>query len=101
MRTYASLEAVKSALGSLPEEWKQIDVLINNAGLARGCRKSTKVQSTIGKMIDTNIKGLLYVSRIVLPWMVARRCGTVINIARLPDAKYTRTEMSIALRTRS
>jgi NADP-dependent 3-hydroxy acid dehydrogenase YdfG len=79
-----SLEAVKSALGSLPEEWKQIDVLINNAGLARGLSKIHEGSiDDWEEMIDTNIKGLLYVSRIVLPWMVARRCGTVINIASL------------------
>lgn len=68
-------------LEALPHFWKEIDVLVNNAGLASGM--SPVHQGLIDdweRMIDTNVKGLLYVSRTVLPWMVARQKGHVINI---------------------
>ncbi|MCK5742467.1 MAG: SDR family NAD(P)-dependent oxidoreductase, partial [Chlorobi bacterium] len=71
-------------LGMLPYEWDQIDVLINNAGLARGF---TKIQDGLlsdwEEMIDSNIKGLLYVSRIILPKMIEAGKGTVINIGSI------------------
>lgn len=71
-----------SALSVLPEEWKAVDVLINNAGLARGLSKIQDGDyNDWDEMIDTNVKGLLYISRIVLPWMVQRKRGHVINIA--------------------
>jgi serine 3-dehydrogenase len=74
-------KAVKETLNSLPEDWKKVDILINNAGLARGLEKI--YEGDLNKweeMIDTNVKGLLYVTRNVLPGMVERRKGHVINI---------------------
>ncbi len=76
--------AVKDALTNLPEEWSKIDILINNAGLAAGM---STVQSgetdDWDRMIDTNIKGLLYVTRAVLPGMTERRKGHIINIGSI------------------
>jgi NADP-dependent 3-hydroxy acid dehydrogenase YdfG len=73
--------AVQAALGSLPESFQNIDVLINNAGLAKGLAPihegSLEHWET---MIDTNIKGLLYVTRVISPGMVRRRQGHIINI---------------------
>lgn len=75
---------VKVQLESLPEEWKTIDILINNAGLAKGL--STVDQGNTDhwdQMIDTNIKGLLYVTRIVSPWMIEAGKGHIINIGSI------------------
>jgi len=73
--------AVAAYLENLPEEWQEIDVLLNNAGLAKGLAPihegSLEHWNT---MIDTNIKGLLYVTRAVAPGMVRRRRGHIINI---------------------
>ena len=73
--------AVQSAIDELPEEWAQIDVLVNNAGLSRGLEKlyTGKVEDW-EEMIDTNVKGLLYVTRAVVPGMVVRGRGHVINL---------------------
>jgi serine 3-dehydrogenase len=69
---------------SLPEEWKQIAILLNNAGLSRGLDKLHEgLLSDWEEMIDTNVKGLLYVSRSVIPGMVARGQGHVINIGSI------------------
>jgi 3-hydroxy acid dehydrogenase/malonic semialdehyde reductase len=74
-------DAVERMFASLPEEWSRIDVLVNNAGLSRGLDKlhEGKLQDW-EEMIDTNVKGLLYVTRAVLPGMVRRDRGHVINI---------------------
>ena len=66
---------------SLPSEWKSIDILLNNAGLSRGLEKlhEGKIDDW-EEMIDTNVKGLLYVSRAVIPGMVQRQRGTIVNI---------------------
>jgi len=75
------LSEVKSILSSLKNEWKNIDILINNAGLARGFSKIYEGNiSDWEEMIDTNIKGLLYVTREVLPKMVEQQRGHIINI---------------------
>ncbi len=72
---------VKKAFNSLPEEWKQINSLINNAGLARGFSKVYEGEiSHWEEMIDTNIKGLLYVTREILPLMISNGNGHIINI---------------------
>jgi len=73
--------AVQNAIDTLPEEWAQIDVLINNAGLSRGLDKlyMGRVEDW-DEMIDTNVKGLLYVSRAVVPGMVVRGHGHIINM---------------------
>ncbi|MFZ0281193.1 MAG: SDR family NAD(P)-dependent oxidoreductase [Bacteroidales bacterium] len=75
---------VMAAINSLPEEWKMIDVLINNAGLASGFSHIDDGDTDDwDKMIDTNVKGLLYVTRAVAPLMVARKKGHIINIASI------------------
>lgn len=74
-------EEIKKTISSLPEKWKNIDILINNAGLARGLSDIDEGSyEDWDEMIDTNIKGLLYVSREILPLMVKRKKGHVINI---------------------
>ena len=76
--------AVKSAIEALPEPWREIDVLVNNAGLSRGLTKQYEDDiDNWDEMIDTNIKGLLYVSRAVVPGMVARNRGHVINLGSI------------------
>jgi 3-hydroxy acid dehydrogenase / malonic semialdehyde reductase len=77
-------DAVQEAVASLSPEWSKIDVLVNNAGLAVGM--STVQEGVFDdweRMIDTNIKGLLYISRAVLPGMVDRKSGHVINIGSI------------------
>lgn len=77
-------DAVKSMVSSLPGEWKKIDILINNAGLARGLSDIDEGSyDDWDEMIDTNIKGLLYVSREIIPLMVKRKKGHVINIGSI------------------
>ena len=73
--------AVQNAIDSLPEEWAQIDVLVNNAGLSRGLDKlyMGNVEDW-DEMIDTNVKGLLYVTRAVVPGMVGRGRGHIVNM---------------------
>jgi len=73
--------AVEKALGGLPSGWQEIDVLVNNAGLSRGLTKLYEDDpQNWEEMIDTNIKGLLYVTRVVVPGMVSRGRGHVINL---------------------
>ena len=72
---------VQEAIGSLPDEFRQIDVLINNAGNAHGLNPiETGDLADWQAMIDINVKGLLYVSRAVIPGMVERRSGHIIHI---------------------
>ncbi len=74
----------ETALNSIPDEWKAIDVLINNAGLAAGLGPINSADvDDWENMIDTNVKGLLYTCRIVTPWMVERQTGHVINISSI------------------
>ncbi len=77
-------DKVNEVVSSLDDDWKNIDVLINNAGLARGFGKIYEGETEDWEeMIDTNIKGLLYVTRQILPLMVAREKGHIINIGSL------------------
>jgi len=73
--------AVQNTIDRLPEEWSEIDILVNNAGLSRGLDKiyMGKVEDW-DEMIDTNVKGLLYITRAVVPGMVVRGRGHVINL---------------------
>lgn len=83
-------EAAKAAVGSLEGDWQRIDVLINNAGLALGLEKEYEGDpEDWNTMIDTNIKGLLTMTRLIVPTMVARNDGHVINIGSVAgDAAY-------------
>jgi NADP-dependent 3-hydroxy acid dehydrogenase YdfG len=75
---------VEDALLSLPENWKKINVLVNNAGLAVGLNTIQEGEfDDWERMIDTNIKGLLYVSRTILPMMIENGFGHVINIGSI------------------
>lgn len=76
-----SRHGVRNAIDELPPEWAEIDVLVNNAGLSRGLEKlyMGKIEDW-EEMIDTNVKGLLYVSRAVVPGMVVRGRGHVVNL---------------------
>lgn len=77
-------QGVQEAIASLPDAWQHIDVLINNAGNAHGLDpiQSGNLEDW-EMMIDTNIKGLLYLSRAVLPQMVTRKLGHVVNIGSI------------------
>lgn len=83
-------EAAEAAIASLPLEWQEIEVLVNNAGLALGLEKEYEGDyRDWDTMIDTNIKGLLYMTRAVVPGMVARGKGHVVNIGSVAgDAAY-------------
>lgn len=75
---------VEKTLEALPEEWKAIDILLNNAGLSRGLDPLQEGSTDDwDEMIDTNVKGLLYVTRAVVPGMIARGRGHVINIGSI------------------
>ncbi|PUZ29241.1 NAD(P)-dependent oxidoreductase [Chitinophaga parva] len=77
-------QAVFSILGGIAPEWQAVDILVNNAGGAQGL---SPIQDgnldDWNTMIDTNVKGLLYVSRVVMPWMVARQQGHIFNIGSI------------------
>jgi NADP-dependent 3-hydroxy acid dehydrogenase YdfG len=77
-------EAVDAAVAALPGPWREIEVLVNNAGLSRGLDKLHEGNpSDWEEMIDTNVKGLLWVDRAVVPLMVARKRGTVVHIVSI------------------
>ena len=82
--------SAREAIESLSPDWNNIDVLINNAGLALGLEKEHEGDTDDwDTMIDTNIKGLLTMTRLVVPLMVARGVGHVINIGSVAgDAAY-------------
>ncbi len=72
---------VEAAIADLPADWANIDILVNNAGLSRGLTKVHEgLISDWDEMIDTNVKGLLYVTRAVVPAMVARNSGHIVNL---------------------
>jgi NADP-dependent 3-hydroxy acid dehydrogenase YdfG len=84
-------DAVCEAIGSLTDRWSGIDVLINNAGLVLGTEKEQETSpEDIDIMIDTNVKGLLYVTLQIVPGMVKRKSGHVINVGSIAgDAAYS------------
>ncbi|MBI1937788.1 MAG: SDR family NAD(P)-dependent oxidoreductase [Ignavibacteriales bacterium] len=100
---------VLSAVNSLPEEWKPIDILINNAGLAKGLNKFYEDDpENWDEMIDTNVKGLLYVTHAILPGMIERKSGHIINIGSIAGheaypkgAVYCATKHAVDAITRS
>ncbi|HMQ49111.1 MAG TPA: SDR family NAD(P)-dependent oxidoreductase [Saprospiraceae bacterium] len=102
-------EAVESSLKALPEAWQQIDILVNNAGKAKGLAPIQEGELRHWEeMIDTNVKGLLYVTRAVAPGMVARKSGHIINIGSTagkevyPDGNvYCATKFAVDALTRS
>jgi len=72
---------VKDAVASIPDEWKQIDILVNNSGLAVGSELIQEGNTDDwDEMIDTNVKGLLYMTRTIAPLMVERKQGHIINM---------------------
>ena len=76
--------ATQEAIKSLPTQWKNIDLLVNNAGLALGLESADKANlDDWEQMIDTNIKGLVNITRFVLPQMVERNTGHIINISSI------------------
>lgn len=78
------LAQVQEHLGNLPAEWQSIDLLVNNAGLASGLAPIHEGDiDDWERMIDTNIKGLLYVTRTIAPLMKERRSGHIINISSI------------------
>lgn len=77
-------EAVEQCFQELPEAWRSIDLLLNNAGLAKGASPIQEGDlAHWEQMIDTNIKGLLYVTRVVAPMMAEQRRGHIINVGSL------------------
>ena len=96
-------------LATLPDEWKNISVLINNAGLAAGFEPVSEGKSDDwNQMIDTNIKGLLYITRIVSGWMIERKSGHIINVSSIAGkeayangAVYCATKHAVEALTKS
>jgi hypothetical protein len=83
-------EKAKQCIDSLPDEWRDIDVLVNNAGLALGLEPEYEGNLDDWEtMIDTNIKGLLTMTRLIVPGMIARNRGHIINVGSVAgDAAY-------------
>ena len=77
-------ENINYVLETLPAEWKNVTVLVNNAGLSQGLDPIDKGDTEDwDRMIDTNVKGLLYVTKVVSGWMVERKQGHIINIGSI------------------
>ena len=90
-------EAAQKAVDYIPSHMKNIDVLINNAGLARGLEPEYEGDfEDWDQMIDTNIKGLLTMTRLIVPGMVSRNHGHIINIGVLPVMLLTQEAMFTA-----
>lgn len=100
---------VLQIVDSLPNDWKNIDILINNAGLARGLNKFYEDDPNgWDEMIDTNVKGLLFVTHAILPGMIERKFGHIINIGSIAGheaypkgAVYCATKHAVDAITRS
>ena len=77
-------KSVEKVIANLPAEWQAIDILVNNAGLGRGLEKLHEGNiDGWEEMIDTNVKGLLYMSRSIIPGMVTRNSGHIINVGSI------------------
>ena len=102
-------QACREAVESLPPAWQRIDILINNAGLAQGLHPIHEgLTSDWDTMIDTNIKGLLYMTRLITPSMVSRRDGHIINVASIAGHEvypkgnvYSATKFAVDALTKS
>jgi NADP-dependent 3-hydroxy acid dehydrogenase YdfG/tetratricopeptide (TPR) repeat protein len=102
-------EAVEQALNSRPDNWKNVDILVNNAGLAKGLAPIHEGNLDHWEtMIDTNVKGLLYISRIISREMVARKQGHIVNISSTAGKEayvngnvYCATKFAVEALTRS
>ena len=94
-------KAATDAISRLPDEWKAIDILINNAGLAAGRDLFSDANiDDWDKMIDTNVKGILYVSKAVLPGMISKNKGHIINIGSIAgDEVYERGNVYCATKS--
>ena len=101
--------ATENAWNSLPEAWKKVDVLVNNAGLAAG-REPVEFGNPDdwSRMIDTNIKGILHISRLVIPVMKEQKRGTIIHIGSIAGREgypggnvYSATKFAVEALTRS
>lgn len=99
---------VKANLENLPAEWKQVDVLINNAGLALGKELlNESLPEDWDVMIDTNIKGLLYVTHFIVPQMIERKHGHIVNLGSIAGKEvyksgsvYNATKFAVEALTR-
>jgi NADP-dependent 3-hydroxy acid dehydrogenase YdfG len=92
---------VVDVINNLPEEWKRIDILVNNAGLAAGMDHVNEGNTDDwDRMIDTNVKGLLYVTRAVSPLMVSRNRGHIFNIGSIAG-KYAYEKGNVYCATKS
>ncbi len=77
-------EACKQSVASLPDDFKNVDLLVNNAGLAAGASPFDESDlNDFDRMIDTNVKGLLYVTKLIVPGMIERKSGHIINISSI------------------
>lgn len=77
-------EACKSAFDSLPERFRHIDILVNNAGLAAGASPFQESDlADYEQMIDTNVKGLLYMTKLIVPGMIEQQSGHIVNISSI------------------
>jgi len=76
--------AVSAAMESLPDDWRTIDLLVNNAGLASGLEPINEgALADWETMIDTNVKGVLYITKIISNWMIIRKSGHIVNIGSI------------------
>lgn len=77
-------KACEEAVNSLPDEFKSIDLLVNNAGLAAGAAPfDQSLLDDFDRMIDTNVKGLLYMTKLIVPGMIEREGGHIVNISSI------------------
>lgn len=77
-------EACRNAIESIPVQFKDIDILVNNAGLAAGATSFEQTDlDDFERMIDTNVKGLLYITKLIVPGMIERQSGHIINISSI------------------
>lgn len=104
-----SKSEIEKTFNELPDEWKKIDILINNAGLARGLNKFYEDDPNgWDEMIDTNVKGLLFTTHFILQGMIERKFGHIINIGSIAGheaypkgAVYCATKHAVDAITRS